>query len=217
MSTPPNDPRDRPPIPGQVAPPGQPGQYGPPGQPGQYSGPPGQPGGGWSGGQPSFSPAQPGYNPYGGGGGPGFSYAPPGQLASWGSRVMASIVDSLIAVLPIGIGAFAAVGISGSLERMSDGGRAALAVAYIATFSIAILNRLVLQGRTGQSIGKKMAGLKIVKADTGDRIGFGRNFLRELMSLLFNYICFLNFLWPLWDEKHQTWHDKVVSDIVIKL
>jgi uncharacterized RDD family membrane protein YckC len=130
---------------------------------------------------------------------------------------MASIIDSVIAMLPIGIGAFAAVGISGSLERMNDGGRAALSVAYIATFGIAILNRLVLQGRTGQSIGKKMAGLKIVKADTGERIGFGRNFLREVMSLLFNYVCFLNFLWPLWDSKHQTWHDKVVSDIVIKL
>lgn len=130
---------------------------------------------------------------------------------------MASIVDSVIAMLPIGIGVFAAVGISGSLEQMTDGGRAALSVAYIATFGIAILNRLVLQGRTGQSIGKKMTGLKIVKADTGERIGVGRNFLREVMSFFFNYICFLNFLWPLWDEKHQTWHDKVVSDIVIKL
>jgi uncharacterized RDD family membrane protein YckC len=27
--------------------------------------------------------------------------------------------------------------------------------------------------------------------------------------------CFLGYLWMLWDDKNQTWHDKVVNSVVI--
>jgi uncharacterized RDD family membrane protein YckC len=76
---------------------------------------------------------------------------------------------------------------------------------------------VIRQGRTGQSLGKKVVGLKVVSAETGALIGMGRNLGREVCAFFFNQFCFLNVLWPLWDDKHQTWHDKVASDIVIKL
>jgi len=243
----PNDhPQDRPPVPGQQPPypgnpggpgggypgqPGPPGQPPYPGQPGQY---PGQPGGppqypaqptqpaypgqpGQYGGQPQYNPAQPGYNPYSQTGGFGFNYAPPGQLAGWGSRVGASLLDSLIALVPVFVGFIAALAISGDMESMSGGGSAVLTISYLACIGIQLWNRVFKQGRTGQSIGKQVVGLKIVNAETGQLIGMGSNFGREVCAVIFNYICFLNVLWPLWDDKHQTWHDKVVSDIVIKL
>ncbi|MGC4940202.1 RDD family protein [Kribbella sp. DT2] len=221
MSTPPfdpNRPQDRPPqypvVPGQQ--PQQPGQYGGPpspypGQPGYPNQPayPNQPGG--------YGPAQQGYNPYGGGGGYGYNYSLPGQLASWGSRVLASIVDSIVPIIVIVVGVITALAISGDSDELSNAGGAAMVIGYLASIVFQIWNRVVRQGRTGQSLGKKVVGLKVVAPETGALIGFGRNFGREVCAFIFNQFCFLNVLWPLWDDKHQTWHDKVASDIVIKL
>jgi uncharacterized RDD family membrane protein YckC len=227
VSTPPfdpNRPQDQPQypvVPGQQ--PGGPVQY--PGPP-QYPGQPQQPGypnqpaypnqpGNYA---PQYNPSQPGYNPYsGGGGGYGYNYSLPGQPASWGSRALASIVDSLIPIIILLAGLFTAIAVSGSLETMSDAGGTILVLCYLSTFLFQIWNRVIRQGRTGQSLGKKVCSLKVVSAETGELIGLGRNFGREVCAFVFNYFCFLNVLWPLWDDKHQTWHDKVASDIVIKL
>ncbi|TDU88981.1 putative RDD family membrane protein YckC [Kribbella voronezhensis] len=197
-------------YPGQPAHPGQPGGY-PPGQPGQF--PPGQPGGN-QGLQP-YSPVQPGYNPYHQG---GYGFAPlgGGQLAGWGSRVGASILDSLIALVPIPIGVVTAVAISGSMEQMTDSGRTAMAVGYLAYFVLVIWNRIIRQGRTGQSLGKKMLGLKLVAKSTGRPLGVGRCLGREVCGIVLANLCFLDLLWPLWDQQHQTWHDKIVASIVVK-
>jgi uncharacterized RDD family membrane protein YckC len=195
-------------YPGQSPYQGQPGQLAHPAQPGQY---------GQRGAAPGYNPSQPGYNPYGGGGGLGYTYAPPGQLAGWGSRAGASIIDSLLAVIPLGIALIAAIAISGGTEQLSDASGVVLAIGYLSIIGLQVWNRVIRQGRTGQSLGKKAVGLKVVNVDTGQLLGVGRTFARELCGAIFNYLCFLNLLWPLWDDKHQTWHDKVASDIVIKL
>jgi uncharacterized RDD family membrane protein YckC len=223
VSTPPTGPQDRPqdqsnqPGYGQ---PGynQPGQY-PPGQPGQQ--PPGQPG---NFGLQQYNPTQQGYTPYSQsfGGQGGYGYAPPGQLAGWPIRVGASLLDSLIPILPMIIGSIAALAVSssgdpGTSDKLGTAGGVLLVGGYLVGVVLAFWNRVIRQGRTGQSIGKKLTGLKIVSETTGETIGIGRTFGREVCSVIFNYICFLDVLWPLWDQKQQTWHDKVVSDLVIKL
>jgi len=197
-------------YPGQPGP-QQPGQY-PPGQPGQF--PPGQPGGNF--GLQPYNPTQPGYNPYHQG---GYGFAPlgGGQLAGWGSRVGASLLDSLIALIPIPVAVIAAIAISGSMEQLSSAGRTVMAIGYLAYFALVIWNRIIRQGRTGQSIGKKIVGLKVVAASTGQPLGVGKCLGREVCGIILGNLCFLDLLWPLWDKQHQTWHDKVVSSIVVKL
>jgi uncharacterized RDD family membrane protein YckC len=197
-------------------PPGQPGQYQPqypPAQPGQY--------------QPQYPPAQPGqfqpqgYNPYGQGGqgqgGFGYGYAPPGQLAGWTTRVGASILDSLIISIPAIAGVVASLVIDGDSDELGAGGGIAMGAGFLVAFLVWVWNRIIQQGRTGQSFGKKLTGLRIVHAQTGQLIGMGSNLGREVCAQIFNQFCILNVLWPLWDDKQQTWHDKIVNDIVIKL
>lgn len=207
MTTPPYD--------GQPQfPPGQPGQYQPqyqPAQPGQFQ--PGQ-----------LQPAQfqpQGYNPYGqagqGQGGYGYGYAPPGQLAGWPIRVGASILDSLIISIPPIFGVIVALVIDGDRDELGPAGGIAMVTGFAIGFLVWVWNRLIQQGRTGQSFGKKLTGLRIVHAQTGELIGMGSNLGREICAQIFNQLCILNVLWPLWDDKQQTWHDKVVSDIVIRL
>lgn len=165
---------------------------------------------------PPYQPPQ-GYNPYGQGPAYGYGYAPPGQLAGWPIRVGASLIDSLIQFIPTVTGIIAALVIDGDQEELGAGGGIAMLSGFFVAFLVWVLNRVVQQGRTGQSFGKKVTGLKVVHAQTGRLIGIGSTFGREFCAVLFNNICTLNVLWPLWDEKQQTWHDKVVNDVVIRL
>jgi len=181
----------------------------PPGQPGQY--------------QPQYPPAQyqpQGYNPYGQGGqgpqGYGYGYAPPGQLAGWPIRVGASILDSLLVSIPAITGAILSLVIDGDQDELGPGGGLAIGAGFLVAFLVWVWNRIIQQGRTGQSFGKKVTGLKVVHAQTGQLIGMGPNLGREICAQIFNELCILNVIWPLWDDKQQTWHDKVVGDIVIR-
>ena len=161
---------------GYGQPPGQPGGgYGqPPAQPGGGYGPPGQPGGGYGQMPPPAGgfgpPTQP--NPYGGPGGApgadpyGFGYGAPashGELATWLPRVGAYLVDSLIAGIPGAIGNI--------LTSSSDGGGAALVGVLFSLIGlgITIWNRWIRAGKTGQSIGKSLVGLRLVDQTTASR------------------------------------------------
>jgi uncharacterized RDD family membrane protein YckC len=69
----------------------------------------------------------------------------------------------------------------------------------------------------GQSWGQKMMGTRIIDAETGANISIGRAFGRLLFRTFISPIlCWLGFLWMLWDGRKQTWHDKAVNTIVIK-
>jgi hypothetical protein len=35
-------------------------------------------------------------------------------------------------------------------------------------------------------------------------------------SFISGQICGLGYLWALWDKQRQTWHDKVISSVVVK-
>jgi uncharacterized RDD family membrane protein YckC len=201
-------------------PPAQPGAYGqPPAQPGAYGPPPGQPG---SYGQPSpYGPTPYGQNPYGEQANPygqGYGYGLPGsgELAGWGARVGASLIDSLITAGPVLVGYVSAQAINGGEDELRAGAGLVIAIAYLAALGLWVWNRVIKQGRTGQSIGKRALGISLIGELSGQPVGAGRAFGRELLSWLFNNICFLNVLWPLWDDRQQTWHDKVVSTLVVR-
>ena len=70
-------------------------------------------------------------------------------------------------------------------------------------------------GRTGQSVGKKVIGLYLLDDKTGQPIGAGMCFLRELVQSLVNQIFYLGWLWMLWDADKQTLGDKAVHSNVV--
>ena len=73
-------------------------------------------------------------------------------------------------------------------------------------------------GTTGQTWGRKIAGVKVVGETTGEPIGIGKALGRQLFaSFISSQIFSLGYLWMLWDEKNQTWHDKIVGSVVIKV
>jgi uncharacterized RDD family membrane protein YckC len=133
---------------------------------------------------------------------------PPGATGplNIGNRVVAFIIDAAIFLVLEVI-----VAVSGST--------AIKAVFYLIVLAVAIYF-IYLVGSVGQTPGKKIMGVKIVDASSGQTIGFGRAFLRELVQGLCNIVCFAG-LWSAFLDsgsgRYQGWHDKAISTQVISV
>lgn len=188
-------------------PPAQPGYGQQPGQPG-YGQPPAQPG---YGAPPGSPPAQAGYQEV-----HHHHYGSTGQLAEWGSRAGGYIIDYLIAGAPF----FVLYLIGAMLSSSGSGGAAAIGALFVligaAVYFGLLLWIIYQEGTTGQSIGKRQMGIRLVSAQTGQPIGFGMAFLRKIAHFLDGLVCYLGFLWPLWDDRKQTFADKVCNTIVVR-
>jgi uncharacterized RDD family membrane protein YckC len=72
-------------------------------------------------------------------------------------------------------------------------------------------------GMTGQTLGKRIVGIRVVDANGGQPgIGFGRGVGRYFARILSAIPLLLGYFWMLWDDRKQTWHDKLPSTLVVK-
>ncbi|MFG1626919.1 RDD family protein [Kribbella sp. NPDC049227] len=153
----------------------------------------------------------------------GYGYGPQVPLAEWGPRAGAFLIDSLISSVPILIGYGVLIANIATRENNTypdDGPQAYAIILFVlgiaASIGLTLWNRVFRQGRTGRSVGKSALNLRLVDSVYFQPVGAGKSFLREFLSGLFNNACFLNLLWPLWDDQKQTWHDKVMSTYVVR-
>jgi uncharacterized RDD family membrane protein YckC len=225
-----------PPPGGPPPPPGPGGSWSPP-PPGGGGAPwpPNQPPGG-PGGPPPGPWQQPPPGGYGYGHGPGTGgYALP--KASWGARLAAALLDFVIVGLfsvPALIALFAgpteiercSVDESGSItigedlnalcEGPTNGTWAAFFVLEAVAFVGGVAYFGVMEGGSGQTVGKRALGIRVADATTGQPIGTGRGVGRYFARWLSALPCYIGFLWPLWDDQSQAFHDKVVTTVVVK-
>lgn len=217
-----------PPSGGPYAPPAAAPGYGTP-QPPAPQGPPvpvGPPGTGWqnqpppNGGPLSLSPAwtgQPGaaFPAYG-----APRWAPAPAYANWGWRVLARVVDNLVMNIPVWAISFV-LGLTWAMShpgmQLSDEESTRLtAPAYAVGVVIWFVNRCVIAGRTGRSLGRVVTGTRLVRESTGRPLGVWLAFVREIADVLNVLPLFLGFLWPLWDAKRQAFSDKAVGSLVLR-
>ncbi|MEU3598274.1 RDD family protein [Streptomyces sp. NPDC006798] len=157
-------------------------------------------------GYPGATPQVQPYDAYPGGGYPGGPGGMP-ELAHWGLRVGAFLIDMLIVLIPyLVLGTIGVIAESGIL----------ITVSYILMFGL-ILGLKAQEGSTGQTPGKKAAGIKLLRERDGQTVGFGMAFVRYLAHILDGLPCYVGYLWPLWDDKKQTFADKICSTVVIKV
>jgi uncharacterized RDD family membrane protein YckC len=123
------------------------------------------------------------------------------NLATWPVRVGAAIIDFLPFVVVVGIG-----------YAIGD---VVYYLAYLVGVAWIVYNRYILGGQ-GQSYGKKLLGLRLIKEETGQPIGAGMAFVRDLAHIVDSIICYVGWLFPLWDAKKQTLGDKIVGTLVTK-
>jgi uncharacterized RDD family membrane protein YckC len=82
---------------------------------------------------------------------------------------------------------------------------------------VSAYNRWFQAGKTGQSWGKRALGISLISETTGQPIGAGMAFVRDICHIVDGIICYIGFLFPLWDAKRQTLVDKIVSTIAVPL
>lgn len=149
---------------------------------------------------------------YGGGYGSGASGAP---LAGWGKRAVGFIID----VLPfIVVGFVINLVQAATMSPDGDGSVAGLLfglVGFVANIGWWIYNYGVLGGKTGYTVGRGIMGVQVVKESTGQPLGLGLGLVRYLAHFVDALICYIGFLWPLWDAKNQTLADKIMGTIAI--
>jgi uncharacterized RDD family membrane protein YckC len=177
--------------------------------------PPGQ-------GQPSYPPPPPpAYGPPGAYGAPGVgAYGTPAEpagfymghrLANWPQRVGAYLIDLLSVAVPVSV----AIGLLAGSDRATGADAAIVSLLYLIGLGVSIYNRWILQGRTGQSWGKRALGLKLLRMDNGQPIGGALAFARDLLHTVDALACYLGLLWPIWDARRQTFADKIINTVVI--
>lgn len=141
---------------------------------------------------------------YGGGPYGGVPAGPSSNFGGFGARFVAILIDGLISFgfqLP-GIAIQQGSAPLGVLLQLVG------LVAFVFLWSKQI-------GETGQSWGKKAMNLRVVDAQTGGNIGQGRAVGRYFAQIISGIPCYLGYLWPLWDQKKQTFHDKIVGTIAV--
>jgi len=126
----------------------------------------------------------------------------PAAYANWGQRVGAYLID----YVPIIV-----------LELIAAVSRNPIIwfLFLIASLGWWIYNRCIQAGRTGQSLGKKTLHLRLLSEKTGEPIGAGMAFARDICHILDSLACYIGWLFPLWDAKRQTFADKIISTVVI--
>ncbi|MET9964034.1 RDD family protein [Streptomyces sp. NPDC006326] len=185
------------------APQGVPPQYGYPQQPPQQQVPQQY-------GYPQQTP--PPYGAYPPPGMPGMPGAGMPPLAHWGLRVGAYLLDALIIAGPMYALSLIGLAVGGDRPSAAAGILSTLGVLYAIGMGFF---QVYKEGSTGQTIGKKVLGISLRREADGSTLGFGMAFVRKLAHILDGLPCYVGWLWPLWDDKKQTFADKVCSTVVI--
>jgi uncharacterized RDD family membrane protein YckC len=145
--------------------------------------------------------------------------------ASWGIRLGGFLIDAvLLYVVQLIVGAllrhdntlrvhFTMQPHNGSIKH----GSISFLVFIITAIIFLIYGTLMIGGR-GQTVGMLAVGIKAIR-DDGGVVHYGQALARAVVQLIMGYtvvVIALSDLWPLWDRKRQTLHDKAVQTVVIR-
>jgi uncharacterized RDD family membrane protein YckC len=157
---------------------------------------------------------------------------PQNAYTPWVTRVLAFLIDYIPYAIIVGIG----YGIELATQETacvtdtseydlgefcatgnSTLGVAAMWLALLLGLAYLIWNYGYRQGTTGSSIGKSVMKFKVVSEKTGQPIGFGLSIVRQLAHIVDSIICYIGYLFPLWDPKRQTLADKIMTTVCLPI
>ena len=169
--------------------------------------------------------------PYYGGGSDG-----PGGLpyATWGTRLGGYLIDLFIfiPVLIILAVLFRHTHVATVHFSMQTNGvqhqRSLSLLSFIVTGVASLIYGTVLVGgKRGQTVGMMAVGIRAVRDGTHDMVGYGRALGRALVeevfrllgsaTIILGVVWLLDMLFPLWDRKRQTLHDKIAKTVVLRV
>lgn len=131
-----------------------------------------------------------------------------------GRRVLATIVDGI--VLTVGFWVMSALFGTTSVEG-GQVGASLSGVAALGSFILVFAYYILLEGFLGQTLGKMLLGIKVVREDTGEVPGLGaatiRTLLRIIDSLFFYLVAFIAVLAS---QQNKRLGDMVAHTLVVR-
>lgn len=132
---------------------------------------------------------------------PSYPGTPAYQYSDWIQRVGAYLIDGVPPAILIIIG-------------FLTGNGYALFLFWLIAVAFSVYNRWILGGQ-GQTLGKKVLGIMLLSEETAQPIGTLNAFVRDVCHFVDSIICYVGYLFPLWDPKRQTIADKIMKTVVI--
>jgi uncharacterized RDD family membrane protein YckC len=145
-------------------------------------------------------------------------------LADRGIRLVAKIVDGLVFGLVAGIAIAAAIVLPAMSEKQSQGIVAGVfALIGIAAFLFVVIYNMLLLHRHGQTIGKRLFNIRILRSDGSHcdllRVIFARWLPVTLLGAipLIGYVVSLVDPLMIFRNDQRCWHDLLADTIVVKI
>jgi uncharacterized RDD family membrane protein YckC len=140
------------------------------------------------------------------------------ELASWGRRLAALLVDgAVLTAIVLTTMLAAGVPLDDVNSTIWDGSSLALIALFV--LPEAIYDTAMI-GARNQTFGKMALGIKVVDAESRGPIGYARAFTRWLSTAFLWALWALpgvvDHLWPLRDSRRQTFHDKLARSVVVR-
>lgn len=145
--------------------------------------------------------------------GPAIRELPTESYTPWITRVLAFLIDYALVLVIVAVTAVISIvvpddSIVSTLVNLL--GNAVLAAYFVWNYGYK-------QGTTGSSLGKSIMKFKVVSEVTGDPLGFAMSLVRQVAHFVDAIICYVGFLFPLWDSKRQTLADKIMTTVCLPL
>lgn len=131
-----------------------------------------------------------------------------------GRRVLATIVDGILIAVVVGIMAFlfGSTSVEGGQASASLSGLPAL-FSFVLAFGYYIL----MEGYLGQTVGKMLVGIKVVREDTGGVPGLKAAAIRTVLRLVDGILSYLvAFITVLASQKNQRLGDMAAHTLVVR-
>jgi uncharacterized RDD family membrane protein YckC len=139
------------------------------------------------------------------------------ELATFDSRAGAIVVDVLLIALVAGVLAMGFWLTTQSLNFITSATSSPIAywLYRFLIFAGIPIYVVVSTAMSGQTVGKQITGVIILEPD-GHILNLQRSIMRMLATIVSILPLGLGFLWAIWDEKHETWHDKISKTTAFK-
>jgi uncharacterized RDD family membrane protein YckC len=122
------------------------------------------------------------------------------ELADVGARFIALIIDSVLVGMLTGVLALGAEGFGASLLTFIIG------AAYQWYF---------LTACNGQTVGKMLLKIRVVRLD-GAPLTASDAVIRYIGYYINSFLFMIGWIWALFDDRHQGFHDKLVNTVVVR-
>lgn len=135
--------------------------------------------------------------------------APGVEFAGFGARLVAYIIDSLIILVVIIVLAIVAGLAVFVLPLLSI-------VPILAILIVPLIYFPYYWQKSGQTPGKKMMGIKVVRDTDGGPLTWGTAVIRLVGYWVSGLVFYLGYIWVFIDKRKRGWHDLIASTVVIK-